>query len=115
MSATLAQEYRDRRANDGGIVGQRALWALRSARAILRAESDETVRFRWEHDECPDLSWLEPGKTVDEVLVCILETRCCTCGAWGTAGSLHGICDPDASYRRGVEADLALEHYGITG
>jgi hypothetical protein len=60
-------------------------------------------------NNCADLSWLEDGETVNEVLGCVLERRCKTCGGWECLASLWGIAEPSEDYRRVAEAELACE------
>jgi hypothetical protein len=97
---------------NGAVVGQSAVVAAELARAEawLRAECDaDRVRIMWDHDEDPDLSWLEPGETVSEVLVCAILRLCPDTGDWHCVASLCGITDPDRDYGRLVEAELASE------
>jgi len=56
MNPELLRSYRFHREHGGGIVGQSALWALRSARAeLLLAEAvdADVARVQWLYDEEP--------------------------------------------------------------
>lgn len=101
--------------NAGYIVGERAKCAATLARAesLAKADDGERIRFRWEWDDSPDLSYMSADEIADahEVFGCILERKCVECGTWQHAASVWGIVDPDATYRRVVEAELAAEHY----
>jgi two-component SAPR family response regulator len=84
------------------------------------------LRVRWVNDDDNDLSWAEDDaeymrKVQDgliEFMGCIVERKCCECGAWKHAASLWSI-DFDTStdqsrqysrkYQRLVEAELAME------
>lgn len=95
-----------------GCIGRHALagWRLAQAEQRARARVHHGFwRYRWEEDPSPDLSWLQEGETVEEVLGCILEAHCPECGRWRPLQSLWGITDPDADCRRCIEAELALE------
>lgn len=64
------------------------------------------MSFAWEWDECPDLSWMSEAEQAEEheVVVCIARYR-----DGSVAASLANIVDADRTYRRVVEAELALE------
>jgi hypothetical protein len=84
----------------------RATGRTRCARSLADAETwAESVgmTFEWEWDESPDLSWMTESEQAEEheVLVCIARYR-----DGEIAGSLG---DPDPTYRRVVEAELASE------
>lgn len=102
--------------NAGYVVGKRALGALRLMRAEQWAK-ENGYTWEWSHDIDPDLSFLpcncenekdprrcERHSREYEVLGCVLynENR-------EHRQSLWGIVDPDWSYRRLVQAELALE------
>ncbi len=76
---------------------------------LARAEQDAELMgfsFEWVSDDDPDLSWMTPEELAQdhESLGCIVRN------ASGTSvGSLWGIIDPDADYRRVIEAELASE------
>lgn len=88
----------------------RAQCALDLARAEERANTDPSLRFRWEPDVDPDLSWMsdEERARPHEVEGCIVE-RFELCGTWHPITSLWGIVDADDAYRRVIEAELACE------
>jgi hypothetical protein len=93
----------------------RAACAIELARAEVKAWDDEQIRFRWEYDLEPDLSWCDCGHCeTHECLVCVCEVRCGECEGWTTAAVLGGIIDAGEDYRRIVEAELALEAYDPT-
>lgn len=99
---TINKRYRwFRRAVGNTVPGRNAAYALALARAEEWAEN-EGVKVRWEYDQYADLSWLEPGETVNEVLGCIVSHD-------GYNASLWGICDPGPDYQRIIEAELADE------
>lgn len=108
IAPSLVSAYRFMVVNAGYCVGFRAQGALQLARAEQWAQSSDDLRYRWVEDLNADLSWCDPS-SVTEVLGCILERKCPTCGQWECVASLWGICDPDRSYGRVVEAELALE------
>jgi hypothetical protein len=64
------------------------------------------MTFAWEWDDCPDLSWMTEAEQAEdhEVLVCIAKYR-----DGSIAASVGGIVDPDKTYRRITEAELASE------
>lgn len=108
-----AKAWRFFHGNAGGIVGETALTAASLARAEAWAnDEDNGIRFRWEWDESPDLSFMtEKERERDhEVLGCIMERRCSKCGQWEHVDSLWGIVDPDIAYRRIIEAELAANN-----
>lgn len=79
---------------------------IRCAKELVVAEKRGQAAgftFEWVPDFDADLSWLEPGQVVHEVYGCVAYD--------GTTvvGSLWGICDPDANYRRVIQAELASE------
>ena len=111
VDRTLRRRWRFFFDHAGGIVGERAVTAMALARAEMHAEAADWYVL-WEPDECPDLSWLGPGEEVGEVLCAVLVRmpQSASDGNLSTVlASLCGIVDPDASYRRVVEAELALE------
>jgi len=74
-------------------------------RISIRDTADRMgLSIEWHVDEDPDLSWLEPGETVREVLGCVVKDR-----RGHHLASLWGITDPDDAYAREVEADLLEE------
>lgn len=97
--------------NAGSVVGQRALGALKLARAEKLA-SDRGYSVEWEHDPDPDLSWADDRerKSIREVLCARLVSP-----DGQTEESLCGIVDPGRKYARVVEAELALEHFSSKG
>lgn len=106
--------YRFFAENAGGIVGERALYAARLARAeasLRMAEHHERARVRWEWDDSPDLSWMtdEERAQPHECLVALLEVRCGQCEAWTVKECMGGIVDADRDYVRIIEAELACE------
>lgn len=114
MDQDLVRRYRWFRAKAGYVVGERAREALQLAKAERRASQDDSVRFRWESDPCPDLSWAsdEEQETIEEVCICLLESRCGSCSHWETSQCLGGIVNPSmGDATRLYEAELALEHY----
>lgn len=97
---TINKRYRwFRQAMGDSTPGRNAATALALARAEKWA-AEEGVKVRWEYD--PDLSLLEPGQTVNEVMGCIVSHD-------GYNASLWGICDPDPDYQRIIAAELAAE------
>lgn len=99
----LLQAFRFFSANACYIVGENARGALALARAEAHAQANDWY-YEWVYDVDADLSWLEEGQTVDEVLGCILKDS-----QGNVYGSLWGITDPDRDYRRVIEAELALD------
>lgn len=108
------EAYRFFKQNAGYVVGRRAEGALALARAeALAGAQPERIRFRWEADPNADRGpgdwgWPEPEvrrfwRTEHEVWGCVLEVD------GEPRGSLWGIWDPDAGYRREIEAELLLE------
>jgi hypothetical protein len=105
----------------GYCVGRKALGALALAKAEIWAEEKE-VEYRWDWDDDGDLGdhhyWCstaieenhfhmpERSRHTHEILWCAayLDDAC--------IASLSGIIDPDNTYRRVIEAELALEAYG---
>lgn len=104
-SPSLLRAYRFFVENAGYIVGQRALCALQLARAEHHANECDW-QAEWVGDDCPDLSWMTDAERAQEheVLGCILRDA-----DGNVLASLWGITDPDSSYMRVVEAELALE------
>src|SRR5882724_235445 len=87
----------------------RAQGRRKCARLLAEAEvwaENIGLRFLWEYDDCPDLSFMTETEQLEphEVLVCIARYP-----DGAIAGSLCGIVDADADYRRVVEAELAAE------
>jgi hypothetical protein len=81
----------------------------RCAALLAEAEvwaADQGMTFTWEHDDCPDLSWMTEAEQAEphEVLVCLARYA-----DGSIAASLGGIVDPDRTYGRIVEAELASE------
>lgn len=118
ISPTLRAAYDFFRAHAGGIVGETA----RNALALARAEHDARIAglcFMWDWDNDVDYSFVETWPTADQkrwnrdVHVAEMVRVAQPCGCCGTVGetlaSLCGIVDADASYRRVIEAELALE------
>ena len=104
ISNNLRTAYRFFHANMGGIVGQRALGAISLARAEEHASAHGWYS-EWKYDEYGHQEyWEESGYIPEEVLACILYDE-----AGNVLDSLWGIGDPDRSYRRVVEAELASE------
>lgn len=106
--------YRFFKQNAGYVVGRCAEGALALARAEALAEAQpDRIRFRWEPDQVPDRGpedwgWPENEvrrfwRTEHDVWGCVLEID------GEPSGSLWGIWDPDADYRRVIEAGLLLE------
>lgn len=91
--------------NAGYIVGRAAECALSLARSEQIA-ADIGIEFRWEWDDDPDDSWMSERERAQPH-----EWVCCRAfSADGTClAGLCGIVDPDESYRRVVEAELASE------
>ena len=111
--------------NAGGIVGENAKGALALARAELAAK-DAGLMFVWEWDSDADLSFYDikddrgrfyhsrtERERDHEVLWCRCVIPCAEHGAncrhATQLASLSNIVDPDQSYMRVVEAELALE------
>jgi hypothetical protein len=86
--------------NAGGQVGHAAEGALKLARAEKYAE-DHGWTVEWEEEPNPDMSGMEDAK---EVLSACLKDQ-----SGKVLECLGGIGDPSRSYRRVVEAELALE------
>jgi hypothetical protein len=105
MTTAMLRAYRFFFANAGYIVGHRAECALNLARAQQHARENDWSAD-WVEDDCADLSWMsaEEQRQPHEVLGCILRDP-----AGHVLGSLWGITDPDRSYMRVVEAELASE------
>jgi hypothetical protein len=83
----------------------RAACALELARAERYAYEQEWS-WEWRFDDDADLSWMDDAERAKEheVLGAILNDR-----DGNHLASLWGIVDPDATYRRVVEAELASE------
>ena len=126
MNKDLQRRWRFFRENAGGCVGWNAAGALELARAELwRIDQEDSGRMRvvWEYD--PFQEWDGDCPRPEEILICALQERDCGCdgpsypGAeygehcphWRTVACLGGIGDPDASYRRVVEAELTSERW----
>jgi hypothetical protein len=102
-----------------GIVGETAKTALALARAEYSARWVYRLEFVWRHDDDADWSWMDQDcfkgeREKDhevEWCACYRVTTCGECGHEERAllVSLGGIFDADATYRRVVEAELALE------
>jgi hypothetical protein len=101
----LLSAFRFFRENAGYCVGQAALgaWSLTKAEQYARRNDWE---FSWEEDFEPDLSWMDDEESAQyhEVYGCV-----CRDVDGNVLADLWGIVDPDSSYRRVVEAELALE------
>lgn len=108
------------RARIGGIAGENVLRAFQLARAellMLKLDGD-VLRFRWEWDDDPDLSWMDERELKEdhEVLGLILESLpestkhdcpSCQCDKeWNVIDSLWGIVDPSDDDRRLYEAEM---------
>jgi hypothetical protein len=110
--------------------GRPASTALRIARALVafRDQDGETMRFRYEPDQDPDLSFLDQdcyqgdsqGRRCadriramaehDGVWVCIVETRCPTCEAWTVRDTIGG-CIGSPGFSDGDDGNcLAIEY-----
>jgi len=76
--------------------------------------SSDNLKFEWTPDIEPDWSgeleagYIGPG----EYWVCVATRACESCGHPVVVASLGDIVDPDESYMREVEADLALKANG---
>jgi hypothetical protein len=83
----------------------RAACALGLAKAEAYAE-DHEWSFEWVFDDDADLSWMDEAerKLDHEVLGCVVKDA-----DGEVLASLWSIVDPDASYRRVVEAELSSE------
>ncbi len=106
--------FRFFREHAGYVVGERALCAMRLARAEERLEritEQGGARIVWDFDDFADLSWMdaEELKREHEVLACRVEFRCASCRGWQTVAALCGIVDASNDYRRVIEAELAAE------
>jgi hypothetical protein len=101
----LRRGYRFFFENAGYIVGHRAECALALARAERRAR-DNNWAAEWVADDDADLSWMteDERQQPHEVLGCVLRDA-----DGNVLASLWGITDPDSSYQRVVEAELAAE------
>ena len=104
ISANRRAAFRFFQANAGFIVGRAAEYALSLARAEEHASAHGWYT-EWRHDDEGMRDWhCHCGCQPSEVLACILYD-----GACNVLASLWGIGDPDRSYRRVVEAELASE------
>jgi hypothetical protein len=85
---------------------------LARAESWARAmERDGVLRVTWQADPEPYELGDAEREYPDEVLGCVVESRCPCCGAWEHVASLWSIGDPDDDYRRVVEAELAQEAF----
>lgn len=104
VSRALERSYRFFREHAGYIVGQSAKGAWNLARAELEATSRGWY-CEWEHDpDGIDTLGDIPPEEVEEILVAVLYDE-----DGEVLSSLGGVVDPDRSYARVVEAELALE------
>lgn len=96
----------------GGIVGRTAEFALKTAKALQHARSQDW-EFRWDFDSDADYSFMETWPEPDQkrwnrdshsAEYCQLVDE-----NGSVLASLSGIIDADDNYRRVVEGDLALE------
>jgi hypothetical protein len=90
----------------------RAQGRTRAARQLATAERVRVTRgvpVLWEHDREP----YDPGDTNYEPGE-VFCARIPDASGRGSLASLCGIADPDAAYRRVVEAELALEAFGTS-
>lgn len=115
LNASLIRSYRFHRAQGGGIVGYAAAGALAAARAELEAASRGYVTT-WEHDPDTDLG--------DHEYWCRDAERGKCDGHAGYQAALYdddgnflaglgGVIEPDATYRRVIAAELAMEALDI--
>ena len=131
MTKDVAQRFRYfQNAGIGGQVGHNATRALQLARAEAALAQSEGWRARWEHDQDPDVSWMDERQSKDyregntEMLVCLVERlSSCehSCGyhrpsdeRWEVVGVLGGIHiggnhSMRERDRRMFEAEVALE------
>lgn len=108
--------YRDHSARRAGHVAE---GAIEYARAMRMAE-DAGYTFDWEDDDIgyevirEDAAMIPTDEGRRRYLAADHEVLGCTMRAPdGTpCESLWGISDPDGSYRRVIEAELCLEHFG---
>jgi hypothetical protein len=124
--SNLYRRYRFFKENGGYCVGSRAISAVALARAEQWAE-DNDIDYTWEWDTDGDLGdhacWCRDerrreagyssfgmpesqrrlGQCAHEIEACVLEYQ------GEVLASLCGIIDADRTYRRVVEAELALE------
>lgn len=111
----IIEAYRFFHANAGYVVGRRALGAISLARAERIAKA-RGWSWSWEWDEDHDRGPADWGASEADVarwecsphecLGCVLKDA-----EGHVLGSLWGIWDPSASYRRVVESELAGEAF----
>ena len=101
-AVSLRKPYDFFRQHAGGIVGHDAIYALRLARAELRA-TIEGYAVEWRDDPDGRDTFMNDQQPA-ECLVALLVDP-----VGRTVASLGGIGDPDRDYRRVVAAELALE------
>jgi len=90
----------------------RAACALALAHAEQWAHESH-LRFTWEPDFDPDLSWMSKVERAKEH---VCEGCICRDTEGNVLASLWGIVDADDEYRRVVEGELASEaHHQATG
>lgn len=121
MNQSVARRFKQFHGQTGGIVGQAAVAAFSLAKAYEAAHAADTLAFVWQHDESPDLSWMDEATLAEfnrgetEMLACALIRKC---EAHGTdcrhAEILASLCGihvrpGDRLYGQIVEAELALE------
>lgn len=93
--------------NAGYVLGERAIGALALARAEDWAHG-AGLEYVWEYSVDPDTSWMDARQRE-----CSNEFTDCVAYLDGVpVASLHEIYNADATYRRVVEAELALEAMG---
>ncbi len=97
-------------AHAGYVVGQRAIGAADLARAEEdAARQDWCFCWEWDEDSASEgcrsaITCNKPDSHEHEVFGCLVRTR-----EGEVLASLWGIWDPDASYSRVIEAELASE------
>jgi len=102
--------------------GHTSAYALKLARAE-RLAFDAGVQTEWSADPDADLSFLsadERSSAVAESCLrfipcddCADRSRDCSWPHYTVIGSLSGIVDADSTYRRVVEAEIALEYFDV--
>lgn len=118
MNASTIRQFRFFQEHAGYIVGARALCAFNLAKASERAASDG-MAFRWEVDQEIDSSDFSDETPAWELWTCVAYMddergdACCVASLCGIDFGRDGNPWNDP-YRRVVEAELALEHFGRT-